>query len=204
MGISSDLSSAYGGVAEIVHRYWKNYGGFRAVCMSPYFHVAVLITFFLPPYWLKEQWWTVSLSVLPNIIGFALGGYAIWLGFGDEKFRKLISEQDDDAPSPYMEVSATFAHFIVVQICALLLALIAAGLSQHVAEYWWGRMLVTVGISPTIFSTILAPVGHAIGFFFLVYGLFVALAATLAVFRVASWFDVFRNGDSTSGGGSRP
>ena len=138
------IIQAYSGVFAIVCRYWREYGGWKALVFSPYFHAAVGLTLLLAHYWQNEPWWDVALSVLPNIIGFALGGYAIWLGFGDEEFRHKISERPaEGGASPYMQVSAAFAHFVIVQILALLGALIAKANSfELTADHWLGHILV--------------------------------------------------------------
>jgi hypothetical protein len=146
-------------------------------------------------FWVNEMWWDVSLGVLPNIIGFALGGYAIWLGFGDEQFRNLISEKtESNGYSPYLEVSATFAHFILVQLLALIMALLAKATSFHISDvHWLYDLLSRIGFPVQAFHEIIKPIFYCLGFLIFVYALMTAVAATLAVFRVASWFDKFKN-----------
>lgn len=189
------IRQAYDGVFTILRRYWHEYGGWRALIYSPYFHVAVLLTFLLAHYWQNEPWWDVALSVLPNIIGFALGGYAIWLGFGDEEFRHRISERPaDGGASPYMQVSAAFAHFVIVQLLALIGALIAKANSFDLTNcQWLGQVLVANNLPLTFIEERIAPWFWGLGFMLFVYGLMTAIAATLAVFRVAYWFEHDRN-----------
>lgn len=143
---------------------------------------------------MNEPWWDVSISILPNIIGFALGGYAIWLGFGDEKFSQMISaRKDDSCTSPYLEVSATFAHFIVIQITGLVIALLAKATNFYLLpDSWIGMALQQTGL-PVDFFKQGAAVGYGLGFLLLSYALMTALAATLAIFRVASWFDQYKS-----------
>jgi hypothetical protein len=190
----SALVSSYGGALLIVRRYWRFYGGWKALFASPFFHIALILTLTLSHYWMHEAWWDVTISVLPNIIGFALGGYAIWLGFGDEKFRNLISEQDDPLEaSPYLQVSATFAHFIVVQIVGLVVALIAKATNFDLCDdNWIGVILIGLGL-PIDFFKHGAPLMYGLGFLLFAYALMTALAATFAIFRVAFWFDEYRN-----------
>jgi hypothetical protein len=189
------LKEPYQGVFNIIGLYWKVYGGWCALVFSPYFHVAIVLTLLLSHFWLHEQWWDVSLGVLPNIIGFALGGYAIWLGFGDEKFRNVISEKDVPTDhSPYLVVSASFAHFIIVQLLALCAALIAKATHFPVSEiHWLHDLLISMGLPEDFIFKNIAPISYGIGFLLFVYALLTAVAATLAVFRVAYWFDTFRN-----------
>ena len=116
------VKKSYAGVGGIFARYWRAYGGSRALFSSPYLHVSVLLAGAMYPFWLREAWWDTALSTLPNVLGFTLAGFTIWLGFGDEKFRTLISRAKPDRESPFMGVSAGFAHFVVVQILALMAA----------------------------------------------------------------------------------
>lgn len=183
----------YKGALIIIRRYWNAYGGWKAFLYSPYFHIALLITLGSYHFWMYEPWWDLSISILPNIIGFALGGYAIWLGFGDEKFGQMISTRKDDrCTSPYLEVSATFAHFIVIQITGLVIALLAKATNFYLPpESWMGTALQQTGL-PVDFFKQGAAVGYGLGFLLLSYALMTALAATLAIFRVASWFDDYK------------
>lgn len=185
----------YEGVFKIIKLYWQIYGGWRALVFSPYFHVSVILTILMSHFWWQGAWWDTSISVLPNIIGFALGGYAIWLGFGDEKFRNLISERDESSNfSPYLEVSATFAHFILIQLLALCTALVAKALSFPMSDiHWLYSFLIHQNIPTCFMSEIMAPIFYCFGFLLFIYAIMTAVAATLAVFRVAYWFDSFRN-----------
>src|SRR3989338_3388099 len=193
------IKKAYIGVFDIIGRYWRDYGSWSALVFSPFFHIAILFTIFLSHFWLEEAWWDVALSVLPNIIGFALGGYAIWLGFGDEQFRRLISEREDnDETSPYLQVSAAFAHFIIVQLVALCSALIAKATNFPLtADHWISNFLRSQDVTASYMHESIAPIFYGIGFLLFVYALMTAVAATLAVLRVASWFDKYRNPPSS-------
>ena len=111
---------------SVIERYWTAYGGLRQLFTSPVFYISILITFFLFPIWnFEEKWWEMVLSIMPNVLGFSLGGYAMWMAIGDDNFRELISgiENEIEETSPYMNVSAKFAHFIVVQILSIIAAL---------------------------------------------------------------------------------
>lgn len=191
----TQLVNSYQGVFKILRLYWKIYGGWRALVFSPYFHVAIVLTILLWHFWWTDAWWDVSIGILPNIIGFALGGYAIWLGFGDEKFRNLISEKDTVAcSSPYLEVSATFAHFIIVQLLALCVAVIAKGTYFPLSDVpWLFNLLKSLKSPPNFIHEIIAPIFYCFGFLLFIYAIMTAVAATLAVFRVAYWFDTYRN-----------
>jgi hypothetical protein len=117
----------YKGVADILKKYWTIYGGLPSLLCSPYVHFSVLITIFTFHYWYNYAWWTQAISVLPNLLGFTLGGFAVFLGFGSDKFKELISGQTaSSGSSPYLSISVTFLHFVLVQLAALLWAIIAS------------------------------------------------------------------------------
>lgn len=170
MALPENASSAYQNVKQSFLIYWKAYGGFGSFIRSPYLHFAIVFTAFAWPLWhgskVPTTWYEIPLSVLPNVLGFTLGGYAILLSFGDESFRKLISGEDSDgSPSPFMVLNGTFIHFILVQVISILLALLGKA---------WG-----IGSGPFA----------GIGFGFFVYSLTTAAAAAMAVLNVADWFD---------------
>lgn len=181
-----ELKKSYAGVGKIIRRYWSAYGGARSLLYSPYFHISILLTLIFFRFWLRDSWWETAISILPNVLGFTLAGFTIWLGFGDEQFRQRLSEpsKSDPESSAFLGVSATFAHFVVVQICALIAAVGAKAMNFVLPPSCWIKPLVAIA----------APVGHFIGFLLFIYALLAALAATLGVFRAASWYQKHQNG----------
>ncbi|MBG3092071.1 hypothetical protein ACEE45_02335 [Proteus vulgaris] len=162
---------------DIIKKYWSVYGGFTALFKSSYFYVAFLVACILYPAWSKSGWWGDVLSLLPNLLGFSLGGLAILLAVGDDGFKKLIAGGSEGSkPSPYMEACTAFVHFIFLQILAILIALLAK----------------TYGvILPKIFCKEALLLLSFFGYFIFIYSIFCTLAAVFAVFRVADWFDSY-------------
>lgn len=180
--MTQSKAAQYDGVVRGFAAYWRIYGGWRALFGSPYFMASLVVTGLLWPLWLKADWWALSLSVLPGILSFSLGGFAILLAFGDETFRGLISgamNGAEDKPSPYLSFAATFLHFILLQIIAILLALLAKGWFRVGVPFDW--------LSPA--NEILRPAFWAVGFWFFVYSLFAAIAAVMAIFVLVRAFD---------------
>lgn|GEM_PF-6038039 len=59
----------------------------------------------------------MAVSVLPNLLGFGVSGYAIWIGWGDPEFRRRLAQLEmGPGVSAYAQVSATFAHFALMQV----------------------------------------------------------------------------------------
>ena len=177
------LKSQYRGVFDILGRYWHAYGGGASLLTSPYLHISVALTALMYPYWRNSSWWDSALATLPNLLGFTLAGFTIWLGFGDQKFQKLVSKPSKNGkPTPYIGVSAGFVHF-VAQLVALIVGLIAKAMSFELPQ--------DHSLRPIILT--FEPVGHFFGFLAFMYALMTILAVTLAVFRTASWSDGLRN-----------
>lgn len=185
----------YQGLLGLFAVYWKSYGGLVGIVSSPFFHASLLLLMITAGIWTAENWWATVTSILPNVLGFTLGGYAIWLAWGDEEFKKLISGKkaildgngghvEQSQASPYMEVSATFAHFVMVQLLALLAAIVAQGLNFCPSEDSWIR---------SVFSrdalAVVRMLGWGVGFWLFLYALMTALAAAMAIFRITHWYD---------------
>lgn len=166
---------------SIVDRYWRAYGGSRSLFSSRYLLLALAILPLTWGTWSKELWWDTVIGVLPNLLGFTLGGFAIFIGFGDERFKQSLAEPEDDpsAPSVYLEFCATFVHFILVQVVALLLAVGAKGMNFGIA---W----------PTCIAKLIPTANLAFGcvsYLCFLYALTSVLAVTFHVFRIASMYE---------------
>lgn len=183
----------YRGVFSIYARYWRAYGGIAALARSFYLHAALVITLICFNAWMTAGWWDQVTSILPNVLGFTLGGFAIFTSFGDEKFRKLLAEPDEDdaeAPTAYVQLCSTFVQFILVQIIALLFAIVAKAM-----YFPWEN-------APDLFKVALPWLNGAAGlagYAFFVYSLTSALAATMHVFRIASMYETFQKSHEHSG-----
>lgn len=184
MGWLKELKYSYKGVCEIFERYWKVYGGWKALIVSPYFHISVVLLILTTHQWLYREWWEQSLSVLPNLLGFSLGGFAIFLGLGDEQFRSLLAEEDKDKNfSAYVSVSATFVHFILIQCLGIICALLSKALAFK-PEWLADKVMVYFHYITFIF--------WGVGYFFLLYALTSVIAVVMAIFRVTIWYEKYQ------------
>ncbi len=176
-------TNPYRGVFESVLRYWRIYGGWRDLLRSPYFHVSVVLVAVTADSWINYKWWLTVTAVVPNLLGFTLGGFAIFLGFGDERFKTTIAGNDagDDDHSPYLMVSATFMHFVVIQILALLWAVAGGALYFDLPWPQLSGLFRWLGV-----------LGGLVGYWLFIYGVCLAAAAGFAIFRVAGWYDEFQ------------
>ena len=186
------MKSQYKGVTDIFKVYWSSYGGWVALACSPYLHAALLLLALTFPQWSGigcgskcGLWWEQSISVLPNLLGFTLGGFAMFMGLGDEKFRALLAEDDEEKdengnskPNSYLILCSTFVHFIVVQAAALIVALII--------KAWYFYTPFVDPIRPII--PVLNFMSSALGYGLFLYALMSLVAATMHIFRIAVLF----------------
>lgn len=182
--------SAYRNVLDIWRRYWRAYGGFAALRSSPYLHAAVLTTFLCWPVWTSPNWWEDPVGVLPDLLGFTLGGLAILLGLFDTRIVHALSHPSHklsdtasttETTSTLQEIIASFVHFIVVQSAALLVAFICKGAYVPIPAVF-GPRLQSAG---TQVSALVRPFIWGISYCLFVYAVILVLATTMAVFRLS-------------------
>lgn len=170
----------YEGIAEIFGTYWRAYGGARALIRSPYLHASLVLLAITCHTWVSRGWWDGVINVMPNVLGFTLGGFAIFIGFGDENFRRLVAtlSKDDGAPSAYVELCSTFVHFVVLQALAILFAVVAKSLDFYVPWNYFIRRALNVG----------EIIVGAIGYGLFIYALISVVAVCMHLFRVAEMY----------------
>lgn len=67
---------------------------------------------------------TVSMviDIVPDLLGFLLGGYALLIGFGNQDVLKLITKAKGDTKSVYQSLNAVFSISLLSQFLVLLVA----------------------------------------------------------------------------------
>lgn len=151
--------------------YWKLYGGLYALVRSLYIWLAVGLTALCFPYWLQfdpakgeRPSADLTVSMVPDLMAFTLGGMAIVLALSGGKFINALRE-DGDPNSLFMKLVALFFHFLIAQTIALI-----AGL-----------------ISKTYPSSNIVAAGM---FFFLAYGISSGVAIASMLLNVARVYNV--------------
>lgn len=180
----------YNGVASIFKIYWTAYGGLGKLLGSPYLHAAVLLLLVTVYTWSgmnSEQgkgWWDDAISVMPNLLGFTLGGFAMFIGFGNEKFKALLADSSNNAGvNDFVALCAMFVHFILVQASALLVAIVGKSLAFY-----------TPLIDPIRdWLPYLNFFGGAFGYGLFLYALTSVLAVTMHLFRIARIYALFQD-----------
>jgi len=184
----------YDSTFEAFKVYWLAYGGLKDLLRSFYLMVAgVLLALTFNIWWTPtfnvtagqwSAWWDQNLGILPNLLGFTLGGFAIFMGFGDEKFRKLLAEPDGETAlqkNAYVQLCATFVHFILVQVLALLAAVLC--------KAFWFYLPWMDPVRDAL--PWLNAMAGAIGYGLFLYALTCVVAATMHIFRIAMLYAKF-------------
>ncbi len=167
--------------ADVLAFAWRSSGGFRAFFRSFDFWLAFLVCVLAAPFWLTDRWPNQVISVLPNLLGFTLGGFAIFLGFGSDEFKGAIA-QSDESTSPYLSVSAAFITFVAFQLAALLWALVANALYFEAPGFLAPFAREIEWASYT---------GGAVGYFLFAYSLALVLRAAVRIFRLSRWYNMY-------------
>lgn len=164
------LPKGYKDALDSWNIYWTRYGKWKALIGSPYLLLAVVTSAICYPLWFGLNdcyWFDLTLSIIPNMLGFTLGGYAILLAFSNRAFVREINKPDENNNSLYQKANVTFVHFIVIQVLSLAVAVVARA---------WPSW---------------APVLGVLGFTLLCYALYSAIAAALVILQLARVFGVF-------------
>lgn len=124
MSGNAKSSSSYSSPVTTVRRYWRGYGGCKALFTSPYFHAAILLA--LPGTFLAPTGWVDKVeSIVPSLLGLSLAGYAILLALGSgDFFERIRKPRANGNPSTLEGISTAFLHFVIVQSFALVASLV--------------------------------------------------------------------------------
>lgn len=149
----------------------KCYGGFKSIFSSPCVYLSIFLSLVSHKYFF-EDWFEIPINMIPNILGFTLGGYAIALTFGGTKFLDIITiKLNSDETTPFMEFNGTFSHFIIIQIVTLVYALVFKAITPN--------------------SIIFAFFGVTL----LYYTILTALLCTFAILNLSQGYQDFKNNE---------
>lgn len=166
-------------------RYFADYGGWRGLLLSPFLHCGLLVAAVSYPIWLSGKWVDSVTTIIPSLLGFSLGTYALLFSLMSNRMKQALKHLRNRAGIPYLdEINATFFHFILIQTLALSWALLMrSSLLYDVARAASASRLVMNAID---WGNRLA---GFIGYSFLCYSLLLVIASSLAVYRLARIVD---------------
>jgi membrane-associated phospholipid phosphatase len=169
-----------------LRRYFKAYGGWTSIFLSPIFLFSMLISLLDYSNWIDPKWASRSFDMIPSLLGFSLGSYTILFSLMTGRLKKALRAVKNQKGISYLdEVNATFFHFIFVQILCIIWAFLFEG--SYVIDIY--RACIEPMGAPIFALTALILTGSFIGHFLLVYSFLLILAAALAVYRIASIVD---------------
>lgn len=161
---------------------WRSSGGMKSMLKSFDFYLALMVWLLAAPMWLSPKWQDQVISVLPNLLGFTLGGFAIFLGFGSDDFKRAIARADE-AKSPYLSVNAAFMLFVAVQLAALMTAIVASALWSISTPDFLAPLASCIQTA--------SKVGGGFGYFLFCYSLALVLRAAVRIFRLGRWYNAY-------------
>ena len=99
----------------------------------------------------------VAIGAIPNLLGFTVGAFAIVLAFSSADIFQHVAEGGDPF-SFFMKLTANLVHFILIQVVALISAILAkitesAALSTVALFFTIYGILVTVSVALQLFHT---------------------------------------------------
>ena len=165
-----------------IRRYLSAYGGWEAIFRSPLFLISLALTAIGYANWLNDQWSSVSQALIPNLLGFSLGTYAILFSLMTSRLKRALKSVRNDRGTSYLdEINATFFHFIFIQVSALLWAFVYRGTAlrdalTEAATHWDGALCL---------FRFLYVIGGFMGHLLLIYSIALIIGAALAVYRLA-------------------
>jgi hypothetical protein len=176
------LPSSYRGLWNALSRYWGDYGGWSDFLLSPLLHFSLVISATSYAAWTKADWVDLPLSLLPNLLGFSLGAYALIFSLADERLLAALNAPNEDGgPTNLRMINATFLHFILVQTAAIIFALMnKSSLFIDLATF-----LPLSRCQIDLIQVGLASSAGFIGYFLTVYAVALLIGAALAAYRLA-------------------
>lgn len=168
--------------ASRLRRYVHEFGGWEEIFGSPLFNLSLVIALLNWQYW-ENDWVDISRSLVPSMLGFSLGTYAIIFSILSPKLKRSLREVPNEKGIPYLrEMNATFFHYIIVQVTALMLGFLHSGTSLFIfTEMIFGR---SQNLNSAFYAARILS-GFA-GTTLLIYSLLLAISAALIVYRLAT------------------
>ena len=165
-----------------LRRYFDAYGGWPDVLGSPLFLSSLFISAVSYRQWLKPEWTDAAYALLPSLLGFSLGTYALLFSLITSRVKSALrAVKNENAVSALEQVNAIFFHFIFVQVLGLLWAFGFDGSLLADLSAW---MRPDMPFIWTIFLAFKAA-GAFIGFLLMIYSVALVGGAALAIYRLA-------------------
>jgi hypothetical protein len=168
-----------------LRRYFTDYGGWRGFALSPFLHIGIFVSAVSYPIWMTGKWVDSVTSIIPSLLGFSLGTYALLFSLMSNRMKQALRHLRNRGGIPYLdEINATFFHFILVQtICLSWAILMRSSIVYDLAVHF--------SVSQCVMDVISAgnSVAGFLGYTLLSYSVLLVIASSLAVYRLARLVD---------------
>jgi len=125
MSATGQEESQKASAKEAFASYMIQYGGWRALFGSPFFHAAIIISLILFPTWGDRWAASTALSVVPAMLGFSIAAFTFSLGIGTDQFKLMLGMRLGKRKQSIVgTISTAFVHFVCVQTVALITSII--------------------------------------------------------------------------------
>lgn len=164
---------------KLLKLVWRVTRGWRGICYGPEFWLSLVVLVCTAPYWLAHHWWAHVLAIVPTILGFTITGFAIFLAFGSDDFKRFLARGKEIDENAYMSTGSAFVIFICVQLIAIFFALIVNAF-QFPTPGFLSAYRPCIQIGNYIVG--------AVGYFLFIYSIGLALRASMRIFRLSRWY----------------
>jgi hypothetical protein len=169
---------------EVFQRYRRDYGGFRQLVYSPFFHISIVIGVLL---WADNgavNWHAFVVSTFPTVLGFSLAAYTLTFAFmGTSLHQALRSAVHPDTNNTLIRmVNATFFHVVLIQSSVLIYSVASQSTllwEALVQNQLFGRR------GESVFH-LLRNVDDLVGSILTVYGLTLMISVAVGMFRLGT------------------
>ncbi|MDE4602475.1 MULTISPECIES: hypothetical protein [Sinorhizobium] len=169
------------GFRNSISEYFRNYGGWSELLSSPLLWIALAISTVSYRNWLEPNWLEVSQELIPSLLGFSLGTYAILVSLLTGRLKRALREVKNGRGVSYLaDINSNFFHFIFVQVSALAWGFLFDGSWAYDAATF---LKIYYSRSMDVFEAV-RTIGSFFGHFLLVYSFLLILAAALQVYRL--------------------
>lgn len=120
----TNAKAEYGYLKRNLDDYRDYFGPFKDIIYTPYCHFSLILSLAISTYRPDNASWAdTALKVFPSLLGFSMGGYAVIITFGDEKFRKFLAKYCTGDNQPFLfSINGVFIHLIACQTLSIFLA----------------------------------------------------------------------------------
>ena len=162
------------GLLSNIRSMYHSYGGALSFICSGYVWIAIVCAALSWKNIQSEEWASIAINTLPTLAGFSIAAYAIFFSVLSDSDRKALMPPHKNlgGRSPFLVLVSAVSHAVLIQLLAILIAIIFKSKSIPIVAGWEERS--------ERFNTIVS----TIGWFLTLYGIILVAASVLSIFRI--------------------